>query len=178
VFAAGCAREAWSVAAVSERSVVPATQDALVPPPRLVRAVVVVAVAAAILMAPLLGWIHLHEAVSSARLSPTEAAAVGAREAGLDPTVFDRLVRIIPAHATYWVDLSPRIRTSDVAKTFPLWASGALLPRLAVARPEEADWIVIWGYSPKRLGVEVRGLRVLRVRAALRLPVYVAQVVR
>ena len=134
--------------------------------------------ALALLTAPLLGWIHVHKAVTSARMSSAEAAAVGARDAGVDPTVFDRLTRIIPPHATYWVDVAPRLRSTDLVNTFPLWASGALLPRLAVARPDEADWVVIWGYGPERLGVEVRGVRVLRARTAARLPVYVAQVVR
>jgi hypothetical protein len=137
-----------------------------------------VGVAAAILMAPILGWIHVHRTVSSARLSPTAAATLGAKEVGLDPTVFDRLTRIIPPNAAYWIGTSPRIRSSVSRQAFPLWASGALLPRLAVARPADADWIVIWGSSPKRLRVEVRGLRVLRARSTPPLPVYVAQVDR
>jgi hypothetical protein len=181
VFAAGGARDASTVSAVSERGPAVRTgrgRDALAPTPRLVRALVQAGLAVALLTAPLLGWIHVHKAVTSARLSPAEAAAAGARDAGVDPAVFDRLTRIIPAHATYWVDVAPRLRSSDLVNTVPLWASGALLPRLAVARPEEADWIVTWGYSPKGLGVGVRGVRVLRARTALRLPVYVAQVVR
>jgi hypothetical protein len=168
------------VSAVSEGSAarVSTTRDAAVTRRKLVEVVVVSGLVSALLMAPLLGWIHVHQAVTSARLSPQAAAAVGAEDAGLDPTVFDRLTRIIPAHATYWIDTSPRLPSPDLANTFPLWASGALLPRLAVRMPQAAEWIVIWGYSPKRLRIAVRGLRVLPVRSHPRLPVYVAQVVR
>jgi hypothetical protein len=179
VFAAGRARDPSSVSAVSERGpAVRTRRAALAPTPRLVRALVEIGLAASILMAPVIGWIQVHRAVTSARLSPTAAAAVGAKEAGVDPTVFDRLTRIIPAHATYWIDTAPRIRSSVTRQAFPLWASGALLPRLAVSRPQQADWVVLWGYSPERLRIEVRGVRVLRARSPSGLPVYVAQVVR
>jgi hypothetical protein len=167
------------VSAVSERGpAVRSGRASLTATPRLARGLVEVGLVAAFLMAPLLGWIHVHRTVTSARLSPSAAAALGAKEVGLDSTVFDRLTRIIPPHATYWVGTSPRIRSSVSRQAFPLWASGALLPRVAVARPDEADWVVIWGSSPKRLRVEVRGLRVLAARSTPRLPVYVAQVVR
>jgi hypothetical protein len=175
------------VTAVSERSVAHAegggrfaadriTRDARSAAPRLVRALVGVGLAAAVLMAPLLAWIHLHRTLTSSRLSSSAAAAVGAREAGLDPTVFARLTRIIPPHATYWIDTSGLIRSSVTRQAFPAWASGSLLPRIAVRKPAEADWVVIWGYSPKRLRIEIDGIRVLRTRSAAQAPVYVARV--
>jgi hypothetical protein len=178
VLPAGGARDPSTVSAVSEHGPAVRTGRAALTPTRLARALLEIGVAAAILMTPLLGWIHVHRTVDSARLSPTAAAGLGAKEVGLDATVFDRLARIVPPHATYWIDTSPRIRSSVSRQAFPLWASGALLPRIAVARPGEAQWIVVWGYSPARLRVEVRELRVLAVRSTPKLPVYVAEVVR
>jgi hypothetical protein len=175
------------MSALGERSAVPvgrgrATGPALRTAPRssrkLVEALVAVGCAAAVLMAPLLIWIDVRSTKTSARLGPSAAADVGARDAGLDPTVFTRIAQIVPAHATYWIDTSSTIGSSTARQAFPVWASGSLLPRIAVAEPDEADWVVIWGYSPRRLRIDVVGLRVLAVRTPPRLPVYVARVAR
>jgi hypothetical protein len=167
------------VSAVSEGSAAPATiPSAAVARRTLVDVVVVSGLVAAVLMAPLVGWVEAHRTAKTARLSPTTAAELGAAEAGLDPTVFDRLSRIVPPHATYWVGTSRRIRPSTRSGAFPLWASGSLLPRIEVAKPQAADWIVTWGYRPDRLPVAVADVRVLPVHAPPRLPVYVARVVR
>jgi hypothetical protein len=144
----------------------------------LVDVVVVSSLVAAVLTAPLVAWVEVHRTAKTARLSPTAAAQLGAEDAGLDPTVFDRLSRIVPPHATYWVGTSRLIRPSTRRGAFPLWASGSLLPRIEVARPADADWVVTWGYRPDRLPVAVEDVRVLAVRAPPRLPVYVARVVR
>jgi hypothetical protein len=176
-----------AVSALSERSAVPLEGERATGPTlrtrtssstKLVEALVAVGCAAAVLIAPLLIWIHVRDTETSARLSPSAAADVGARDAGLDPTVFPRIARIVPAHATYWIDTSSTVGSSPARQAFPVWASGALLPRIAVARLDEADWVVIWGYSPRRLPIEVAGLRVLAVRTPPRLPVYVARVAR
>ena len=175
------------MSALSERSAVPLEGECAAGPTlrtaptssrRLVEALVAVGCAAAVLIAPLLIWIHVRDTEASARLSPSAAADVGARDAGLDPTVFDRIAQIVPAHATYWIDTSSAMRSSTPRQAFAVWASGALLPRIAVARPDEADWVVIWGYSPRRLPIAVVGLRLLAVRTPPRLPVYVARVAR
>jgi len=176
------------VSAVSDRSVAPTEggQSAAATtagptvnrPGKLVESVVAVALASAFLMAPLVGWIHVHRIVTTARLTPAAASELGAKKAGLDPTVFRRLRRIIPARTTYWIGTSQRIRSSTIRGVFPLWASGALLPRIAVAKPATADWVVVWGYSPRRLPVKVIGVQVLAVRTPPRLPVYVARVAR
>lgn len=92
--------------------------------------------------------------------------------------MFARIAQIVPTHATYWIDTSGEMGSSTPRQAFPVWASGSLLPRIAVARPEEADWVVIWGYSPRRLPIDVVGLRVLAVRTPPRLPIYVARVAR
>jgi len=161
------------VSALSEGSAAPVatTQEAAVTRRTLVEVVVVAGLVAATLMAPLLGWAALHRTATTARLSRSAADELGAKDAGLDPTVFDR-------RATYWVGASPRIRSSTTRGAFPLWASGSLLPRILVARPQAAGWVVTWGYRPDRLPVEVRDVRVLAVRTPPRLPVYVARVVR
>jgi hypothetical protein len=144
----------------------------------LVDLVVVSGLVAAVLMAPLVGWVEVHRTAKSARLSSTAAAEIGAKDAGLDPRVFDRLGRIIPPHATYWADASPLIRPNTTRGAFSLWAWGSLEPRIAVARPEDADWVVTWGYRPERLPVKVADVRFLAVTTPPKLPVYVARVVR
>jgi hypothetical protein len=175
------------VSALGDRSVVPVEAERAAPPilemttsssRKLVEALVAVGFAAAVLIAPLLIWIHVHSTKASARLSPSAAADVGARDAGLDPTVFSRIAQIVPAHATYWIDTSSALGSSTAGQAFPVWASGSLLPRIAVAEPDEAGWVVIWGYSPRRLPIGVVALRVLPVRTSPRLPVYVARVAR
>jgi len=175
------------VSSVSDRSAMPAAGGAgairtdarrSIRPKRIVEIVVALNLASAILMAPLLGLIHVHRAIATARLSRTSAMNLGAKEAGLDPTVFDRLSRVIPPDATYWVDTSSMIRPSVTRQAFPLWASGSLLPRVAVAKPAKAEWVVIWGYSPKRRPVETGRLQVVAPRVPPRLPVYVARVIR
>jgi hypothetical protein len=147
-------------------------------PSRLVESVVRTGVVAAVLIAPILAWTQVHRTVTTAGLSRGAAAELGAKRAGLDPAVFDRLRRIIPPHATYWIDTSGAIRPSATRQAFPLWASGSLLPRLAVERAGAADWVVTWGYDPRRLRVAVADVHVLDVRSPPRLPVYVARVVR
>jgi hypothetical protein len=167
------------VSAVSEGSAAPATiPDAAVTRRTLVDVVVVSGLVAAVLTAPLVGWVEVHRTAKTARLSPTAASELGASEAGVDPTVFDRLIRIIPPHATYWIGTSRLIRSSTTRQAFPAWAAGSLLPRIAVARPEHADWIVTWGYRPEGLSVRVDDLHVLSVHAPAGLPVYAARVVR
>jgi hypothetical protein len=143
----------------------------------IVEAVVRVSLAAALATTPLLCCALLVDIVTSARLSPAEAARAGATEAGLDPEVFDRLARIVPPRSTYWVATSPRVRPAATRQAFPAWASGSLLPRFAVGKPEDADWVVIWGYGPRRLHLGLERTHVLRVRSS-RLPVYVARVIR
>ena len=147
-------------------------------PSRLAESVVRAGLVAALLIAPILAWTQVHRTVTTAGLSRGAAAELGAERAGLDPTVFDRLRRIVPPHATYWIDTSGAIRSSTTRQAFPLWASGSLLPRIAVARVDAADWVVTWGYDPRRLRVEVADVHVLAVRAHPRLPVYVARVAR
>jgi hypothetical protein len=147
-------------------------------PPRLVESVVRAGLVAAVVIAPVLAWTQVHRTVTTAGLSRGAAAELGAERAGLDPSVFDRLSRIIPPHATYWIDASPAIRPSTTRQAFPAWASGSLLPRVAVGKADAADWVVTWGYDPRRLRVEVTDVHVLTVHAPPRLPVYVARVVR
>jgi hypothetical protein len=175
------------VSALSERSDAPTTNGAAgvvatsiraLTASRITDVVVRSGLVAAVLVAPLLVWTQVHRTVTSAGLSRTAAAELGAKRAGLDPTVFDRLREVVPPHATYWVGTSRLIRPSATRQAFPLWASGALLPRVAVTRPDSADWVVTWGYDPRRLPVEVTDVRVLDVRAPPRLPVYVGRVVR
>jgi hypothetical protein len=140
--------------------------------------VVVSGIVAAVLMAPLVGWVEVHRTAKTARLSSTAAAELGAKDAGLDPRVFERLIRIIPPHATYWTDASSLIRPDTTRGAFSLWAWGSLEPRVAVARPEKADWVVTWGYRPERLPVKVDDVRVLAVTPPSKPPVYVARVIR
>jgi hypothetical protein len=147
-------------------------------PSRLVETVVRSGLVAAVVIAPILAWTQVHRTVTAAGLSRGAAAELGAERAGLDPTVFDRLRRIVPPHARYWIDTSGAVRPSTTRQAFPAWASGSLLPRVAVGSIGAADWVVTWGYDPRRLAVAVADVHVLDVRAPPRLPVYVARVVR
>ncbi|HEX6701910.1 MAG TPA: hypothetical protein VF101_14380 [Gaiellaceae bacterium] len=142
---------------------------------RIVDAIVGFSLAAAILVAPLLVWVHIDRTVQSARLDANAAAVIGAKQAGLDPTVYERVERIVPPHARYWIDASPLVGGAATRDAFMMWASGALLPRIAVSHPRRGDWIVLWGSSPSRRGLHVVGLHVLPIHARSRLPVYVGR---
>jgi hypothetical protein len=176
----GAEPHASVVSAVSGGSAPPSatTTGAAVPRRTLVDLVVVSGIVAAVLVAPLVGWVEVHRIAETAQLSSSAAADAGARDAGLDPRVFHRLRGIIPPHATYWADASPLIRPDTTRGALSLWAWGSLEPRVAVARADEADWVVTWGYRPERLPVSVSDVRALSVTTPPKLPVYVARVVR
>ncbi len=70
---------------------------------------------------------------------------------GLNTASFDAVAAAVPNHATYYIESRPNFR---------LWAMNRLLPRISVAKPAEADYVVWEHRRPSRdLGVKLAAVR-------------------
>ena len=77
------------------------------------------------------------------------------------PQVFDRLRARIPDHATYFLYVKDSTGELVSGGGFRHWALGWLLPRVAVATPRQARWIVSRFADPGTAGVPVADVRKL-----------------
>jgi len=98
-------------------------------------------VASSLAVAPVTAWAVISDLRNARELTAREAERSGPEGEGLDTAVVDRLAALIPRDATYALAFSPRVHP-DHALVFRLWALSSLLPRVAVANPAAADWIV------------------------------------
>jgi hypothetical protein len=129
------------------------------PPVALVAAA---ALATAVGLAPFTAWRVAQDIRYTSGISRPVAERIGAYENYLDGSAFDDIAAAIPPGETYYATASDRIEPERAREAFPYWASTALLPRRAVARPDEARWLVTWGVHPGRLGVAVADVRRVR----------------
>ena len=130
-------------------------------------------VASSLAVAPVTAWAVISDLRNARELTAREAERSGPEGEGLDTAVVDRLAALIPRDATYALAFSPRVHP-DHALVFRLWALSSLLPRVAVANPAAADWIVGWGVAPSDLGVRAGPVHVLASRRGGDPPVDVA----
>lgn len=131
-------------------------------------------VASSLAVAPVTAWAVISDLRNARELTAREAERSGPEGEGLDTAVVDRLAALIPRDATYALAFSPRVHP-DHALVFRLWALSSLLPRVAVADPAAADWIVGWGVAPSDLGVRASPVHVLASRRGGDPPVDVAR---
>jgi hypothetical protein len=89
------------------------------------------------------------------RIGDYAAERYGAAGRGFSVKGVDRAKALIPAGATYYLDVEPRFG----GPAFGFWARGWLLPRIAVSKPGDADWILAFYRDPDVLGVPVRDAR-------------------
>lgn len=127
--------------------------------------------------APTTTWNIVTDARAAHRLSTAAAERRGAEENGVDTSLTDRALAIIPEGQTYSLVVSDRVDLAR-ASVFELWSLSALLPRIAITDPASAGWIVSWGIPPDALGVRVVDLHVIRARRRSDPPLYVARVTR
>ena len=70
------------------------------------------------------------------------------------PEIFDNAAWRIPAGDTYYLASDPDLDRATKA-AFREWALGYLLPRIAVADPAKAGWILTLGVDPASVGPKV-----------------------
>lgn len=143
---------------------------------RRVRVVAVAAVAVAFLFAlahlsATLHWIDGNRG-ELASLSNADRPLIGGQSVGLDVGFFRRAARVIPRNATFAVITGDKVRVPAPATLDAVapYAAYTLLPRVRVADPRAADWIVSYGGDLASLGLRFRrtvvvapGLRIAEV---------------
>jgi hypothetical protein len=143
-------------------------------PARAAGAIAGALVVSSLAVAPVTAWAVISDLRAADELTAREAERIGPEEAGIDTAVIDRVAQVVPEDASYALVFGDRV-DRDRALVFRLWALSALLPRVAVADPEAADWIVGWGVSPRDAGVTDGRVRVLHPRGGSDPPVYIGE---
>ena len=144
---------------------------------QLVRGVVVVALTAGTGIAPFVAWRIVEDIRVVADVTRADAEVIGALGNEIDATVFDDFRAAIRAEETYYVDTSKTIDPTR-AGAFRQWSLGALLPRVRVLDPADADWVVTWGLDPRQLGVSLARTEMVRPPAGGFPAYYLARVRR
>jgi hypothetical protein len=115
------------------------------------------ALAAGLAMLPLQTARALDDAYDANTFTRYAAERYGAAGRGFNVALLDRVRQVLPPDAVYYLDVKHR----PGATALRFWTRGWLLPRVAVASPEEADWVLSWRGDLDALGVEVRDRRAL-----------------
>jgi|SRR5581483_595466 len=124
-----------------------------------VTVVVAFLLATTVAAAPFVAWRIVEDTRSNSSLTRSEAEAVGAQTAHLDPEAVASLGRLMPRRSTYAVVASKAVGSQLTA--FWEWAGYALLPRTRVLHPASADWILSWDEDPRRVGVRIAAVHKL-----------------
>ena len=105
---------------------------------------------------PFLAWRVVEDIRYTSGLDPWLVPRYGVSVYRVHPEIFDNAARHIPPGDTYYLAASPKLdgRTQDA---FHQWALGYLLPRVAVADPDAAQWILTLGVDPAKVGPRLRG---------------------
>ena len=137
----------------------------------------IVALALTLAAVPYVAWRFVEDLRVTTKLDAYEATAAGPIQAYLPGYLVDGARRRIPPGATFATAVSPRIPWQPARAAFPSLAMQALFPRISVADPRAADYIVSWGVEPRRLAA-VSKTWVVRPRAGRYAAVYVGRVRR
>ncbi len=111
------------------------------------------------------------------RLHGYDAAAAGPVQAYLPGYLVDGARRLIPRDATYATAVGTQVPWSQARLAFPSLALQTLFPRISVADPRRADYVVSWGLRPGRVATVSR-VWVVRPRRGPYPAVYVGKVAR
>lgn len=115
-----------------------------------VAAVAVLAIAAF----PYIAWRVTEDIRYTSRLDPWIANRYGVSVFRVHPAIFDNAASHMPADARYYLASSPQIDDTR-RKAFAQWAAGWLLPRIAVASPAQADYVLTLGLRPNSVGAPI-----------------------
>jgi hypothetical protein len=139
--------------------------------------IVLVLVATTVGAAPFIGWRIVEDIRYTSTIDPWLAPRYGVSVFRVHPEIFDNAAKRIPPGDTYFLAPSRRLdRTTREA--FRQWALANLLPRVAVADPDQAQWILTLGVDPAGLGPQIS--RTWRVKEAVSglPPAYLGKVAR
>lgn len=126
--------------------------------------------------APYVLWRVAVDIRETAPITAEHARFVGAETKLIDGELVEQVAELIPEDATYAVAVAPGAYV-EIRESLAHWLGYALIPRRQVRFPRTAEWIVVWGASPARLGLRVaRPQLVGRNRLFEHEPVYVAEV--
>lgn len=104
--------------------------------------------------APFLGWRIVEDIRYTREIDPWLAPRYGVSVFRVHPEIFDNAALRIPPGDTYYLASAGNLdRVTKAA--FREWALGYLLPRVAVADPARAQWILTLGVAPASVGPTV-----------------------
>jgi hypothetical protein len=103
---------------------------------------------------PFLAWRVVEDIRYTSGLDSWLVPRYGVSVYRVHPEIFDNAAQRIPPGDTYYLAASPKLdhRTRDA---FHQWALGYLLPRIAVADPRGAQWILTLGVDPAMVGPRI-----------------------
>ena len=113
---------------------------------------------------PYVTWRVVEDIRYTSHLDSWLATRYGVSVFRVHPAIFDNAEAHMPRNARYYLASSPTL-DSTRRGAFAQWAASWLLPRIAVAKPSEAQYVLTLGVSPRTLGVPI--VRVWRVMPAL-----------
>lgn len=139
-------------------------------------AYIVLALAATTLgAAPFIGWRIVEDIRYTSAIDPWLATRYGVSVFRVHPEIFDNAALRIPPGETYYLapsrSLDPTIRGA-----FRQWALGYLLPRVAVADPNRAQWILTLGVDPESVGPPISKTWVVKEAVSGLPPAYLGKV--
>lgn len=140
--------------------------------PGSVAAFVAVTLASSLGLAPYLAWRVVQDLRFTARAEASIVDRVAASANRVDGDAYDRIAAAMPPDATYYVAVDDPERRIN----FVYWAHSTLLPRIAVADPRKAGWILTQGIDPRTLGFPLASVRAIPWDRGDEPPVYLARV--
>jgi hypothetical protein len=140
-------------------------------------AVLAVCLLATVAAAPLLAWRIVEDVRYTRGLDPSTYNGAGPVQAYLQPYLLDDVPALIPRGATYAAVTGDAVPYSTAREAFPSLAHETLFPRVSVADPRRADYVVAWGIDPRSLA-PVQRVVVARPAAGVYPAVRVAEVRR
>jgi hypothetical protein len=141
------------------------------------RAAAIAALALSVAAVPYVTWRFVEDLRVTTRLDAYGASAAGPIQAYLPGYLVDNARGVIPRGATFSTVVSPAIPWQPARAAFPSLAMQTLFPRVSVAAPRAADYVVTWGVEPARVAPVTRTW-VVRRRAGAYAALYVGKVRR
>jgi hypothetical protein len=140
-------------------------------------AVASIALALTVAAAPYVAWRFVEDLRVTTKLDSYGATAAGPIQAYLPGYLVDGAQRRVPLGATFATAVSPAIPWQAARVAFPSLAMQTLFPRVSVAAPRVADYVVTWGIPPASVA-RVSRTWIVRPRAGQYAAVYVGRVRR
>jgi hypothetical protein len=110
---------------------------------------------------PFVAWRIVEDIRYTSGIDPWLRPRYGVSVFKVHPEIFDNAKARIPAGDTYYLAPSKKVEYTS-RSAFRLWALGYLLPRVAVAEPDRAAWIVTLGRDPRSVGPPVSKVWLLK----------------